>query len=187
MIHAGVYTLFAGGSLAEAAHLRPPDRGRRGGAGDHTIPSARCTIPSGRRAPPPRPWKKPQPPRPWTMPSLPSLRRCPTKFPLRLPCRWPTARWRSWCLLLYGNITQGASTLGFGGTSGCPAPRGETSEALEASRGVPSLIMADGPRRAAASGRAYQVDPRRRWGDPHRGAGFPGKRIPGRAPASGGR
>ncbi len=45
--------------------------------------------------------------------------------------------------LLYGNITMGASTLGSAGVR-VPGSAGETSEALE-SRGVPSLIMADGP------------------------------------------
>src|SRR5699024_4396301 len=46
--------------------------------------------------------------------------------------------------LLYGNITAGASTLGSAGIRG-PGSAGETSEALEASRQIPSLIMADGP------------------------------------------
>ena len=46
--------------------------------------------------------------------------------------------------LLYGNITAGASTLGSAGIR-VPGSAGETSEALEASRQIPSLIMADGP------------------------------------------
>ena len=46
--------------------------------------------------------------------------------------------------LLYGNITKGTSTLGSAGVR-VPGSAGETSEALEESRGVPSLIMADGP------------------------------------------
>ena len=46
--------------------------------------------------------------------------------------------------LLYGNITAGASTLGSAGIR-VPGSAGETSEALEASRQIPSMIMADGP------------------------------------------
>ena len=46
--------------------------------------------------------------------------------------------------LLYGNITAGASTLGSAGIR-VPGSAGETPEALEASRQIPSLIMADGP------------------------------------------
>lgn len=46
--------------------------------------------------------------------------------------------------LLYGNITQGASTLGSSGTR-VPGSAGETTEALEKAYGVRSLIMADGP------------------------------------------
>ena len=46
--------------------------------------------------------------------------------------------------LLYGNITAGASALGSAGIR-VPGSAGETSEALEASRQIPSLIMADGP------------------------------------------
>ncbi|MEQ2442366.1 glycoside hydrolase family 3 N-terminal domain-containing protein [Pseudoflavonifractor sp. CLA-AP-H29] len=45
---------------------------------------------------------------------------------------------------MYGNITAGASTLGSAGIR-VPGSAGETSEALEASRQIPSLIMADGP------------------------------------------
>lgn len=46
--------------------------------------------------------------------------------------------------LLYGNITQGASTLGSAGIR-VPGSAGETTEALEERYGIPSLIMADGP------------------------------------------
>lgn len=46
--------------------------------------------------------------------------------------------------LLYGNITQGASTLGSSGTR-VPGSAGETTEALEGKYGIRSLIMADGP------------------------------------------
>lgn len=46
--------------------------------------------------------------------------------------------------LLYGNITQGASTLGSAGIR-VPGSAGETTEALEARYGIRSMIMADGP------------------------------------------
>lgn len=46
--------------------------------------------------------------------------------------------------LLYGNITQGTSTLGSAGIR-VPGSAGETTEALEEKYGVRSLIMADGP------------------------------------------
>lgn len=46
--------------------------------------------------------------------------------------------------LLYGNITKGTSTLGSAGVR-VPGSAGETSEVLEQTRGIPSLIMADGP------------------------------------------
>lgn len=46
--------------------------------------------------------------------------------------------------LLYGNITQGTSTLGSAGIR-VPGSAGETTEALEEKYGKRSLIMADGP------------------------------------------
>lgn len=46
--------------------------------------------------------------------------------------------------LLYGNITEGASTLGSAGTR-VPGSAGETSEALQGKYGIPPLVMADGP------------------------------------------
>lgn len=46
--------------------------------------------------------------------------------------------------LLYGNITQSASTLGSSGIR-VPGSAGETTECLEAGYAIPSLIMADGP------------------------------------------
>ena len=58
--------------------------------------------------------------------------------------------------LLYGNITAGASTLGSAGVR-VPGSAGETSEALEASRQIPSLIMADGPAGLRLR-QCYQVD-----------------------------
>lgn len=46
--------------------------------------------------------------------------------------------------LLYGNITQGASTLGSAGIH-VPGSAGETTEAFREKYGKRSLIMADGP------------------------------------------
>ena len=58
--------------------------------------------------------------------------------------------------LLYGNITEGASTLGSAGIR-VPGSAGETSEALEAEFGVKSLIMADGPAGLRLR-QSYEVD-----------------------------
>lgn len=58
--------------------------------------------------------------------------------------------------LLYGNITQGASTLGSAGIR-VPGSAGETTEALEETYGVPSLIMADGPAGLRLR-QSYEVD-----------------------------
>lgn len=58
--------------------------------------------------------------------------------------------------LLYGNITQGASTLGSAGIR-VPGSAGETTEALEDTYGVPSLIMADGPAGLRLR-QSYEVD-----------------------------
>ena len=58
--------------------------------------------------------------------------------------------------LLYGNIPAGTSTLGSAGIR-VPGSAGETSEALEQSHGIPSLIMADGPAGLRLR-QNYQVD-----------------------------
>lgn len=58
--------------------------------------------------------------------------------------------------LLYGNITQGASTLGSSGIR-VPGSAGETTEALEGKYGICSLIMADGPAGLRLR-RSYQAD-----------------------------
>lgn len=58
--------------------------------------------------------------------------------------------------LLYGNITQGASTLGSAGTR-VPGSAGETTEMLEAEYGARSLIMADGPAGIRLR-QSYEVD-----------------------------
>ncbi len=58
--------------------------------------------------------------------------------------------------LLYGNITQGASTLGSSGVR-VPGSAGETTETLEEKYGVRSLIMADGPAGLRLR-QSYEVD-----------------------------
>ena len=58
--------------------------------------------------------------------------------------------------LLYGNITEGASTLGSAGIR-VPGSAGETTEALEEKYRIRSLIMADGPAGLRLR-QSYQVD-----------------------------
>lgn len=58
--------------------------------------------------------------------------------------------------ILYGNITQGASTLGSAGVR-VPGSAGETTEALEETYGIRSLIMADGPAGIRLR-QSYEVD-----------------------------
>jgi beta-glucosidase len=58
--------------------------------------------------------------------------------------------------LLYGNITQGAGTLGSAGMR-VPGSAGETTEALEEKYGIRSLIMADGPAGLRLR-QSYEVD-----------------------------
>ena len=77
---------------------------------------------------------------------LPVYKFVPVAPPAPAPATPPLAEGEldSLVPLLYGNITAGASTLGSAGVR-VPGSAGETSEALEASRQIPSLIMADGP------------------------------------------
>ena len=77
---------------------------------------------------------------------LPVYKFVPVAPPAPVPATPPLAEGEvdSLVPLLYGNITAGASTLGSAGIR-VPGSAGETSEALEASRQIPSLIMADGP------------------------------------------
>ena len=58
--------------------------------------------------------------------------------------------------LLYGNITEGASTLGSAGIR-VPGSAGETTESLEEKYRIRSLIMADGPAGLRLR-QSYQVD-----------------------------
>ncbi len=58
--------------------------------------------------------------------------------------------------LLYGNITEGTSTLGSAGIR-VPGSAGETTEALEGKYGKRSLIMADGPAGLRLR-QSYEVD-----------------------------
>ena len=78
--------------------------------------------------------------------NLPVYKFVPVAPPAPAPATLPLAEGEvdSLVPLLYGNITAGASTLGSAGVR-VPGSAGETSEALEASRQIPSLIMADGP------------------------------------------
>ena len=59
--------------------------------------------------------------------------------------------------LLFGNVTEGASTLGSAGKR-VPGSAGETSERLEAKWDIPSMIMADGPAGLRLR-QSYEVDP----------------------------
>lgn len=78
--------------------------------------------------------------------NLPVYKFVPVAPPAPAPATLPLAEGEvdSLVPLLYGNITAGASTLGSAGIR-VPGSAGETFEALEASRQIPSLIMADGP------------------------------------------
>lgn len=58
--------------------------------------------------------------------------------------------------LLYGNITQGTSTLGSAGVR-VPGSAGETTQAFEEKYGIHSLIMADGPAGLRLQ-QSYEVD-----------------------------
>ena len=57
---------------------------------------------------------------------------------------------------MYGNITQGTSTLGSAGVR-VPGSAGETTGALTEKYGIPSLIMADGPAGLRLQ-QSYEVD-----------------------------
>ena len=93
VVAAGTYTLFAGGSLAEAApcaHLTVAEDVVL----EITHPICPVQHPFKEMGPALWPLKKPRQRPRWIFPFLP-LRRCLTRCRYRLPCRWPTARWRS--------------------------------------------------------------------------------------------
>lgn len=83
---------------------------------------------------------------------------CPHEEHQKIPDQPPAVK--NWPVsdllpLLYGNITKGASNLGSAGIR-VPGSAGETTEELE-QRGVPSLIMADGPAGLRLR-QSYEVD-----------------------------
>ena len=155
VIPAGVYTLFAGGSLAEAApcaHLTVDAEVVL----ETTHPICPLHHPFGEvgsAAPAMEKAAKA------AALDLPAFAFAPLSDEVPVPAPVPMADGPVDELvpMLYGNITQGASTLGSAGIR-VPGSAGETSEALEASRGVPSLIMADGPAGLRLR-QSYQVDP----------------------------
>ena len=173
---------LCGGQPGGGRSLRPPDRGRRGGAGDHPSHLPRCTIPLGKWALPPWPWKKPRRLRPWTCPLL-SLRRCPTEAPAPAPVPLADGPVEELVPMLYGNITQRRQHAGLGGHPGARL-RGGDLRGAGSLPGRPLPHHGGRPCRAAAAAE-LPGGPRRRWGDPHRGAGLAGKRFPGSAPTSG--
>ena len=155
VIPAGIYTLFAGGSLAEAApcaHLTVDAEVVL----ETTHPICPLHHPFGEvgsAAPAMEKAAKA------AALDLPAFAFAPLSDEVPVPAPVPMADGPVDELvpMLYGNITQGASTLGSAGIR-VPGSAGETSEALEASRGVPSLIMADGPAGLRLR-QSYQVDP----------------------------
>lgn len=72
------------------------------------------------------------------------------------PCLKPDQPIEDLIPLLYGNITQGASTLGSSGQR-VPGSAGETTELLEQKYNIRSLIMADGPAGLRLR-QSYEVD-----------------------------
>ena len=155
VIPAGVYTLFAGGSLAEAApcaHLTVAE--------DVVLEITHPICPVQ------HPFKEMGPcalaiekAAAAAALDLPVFAFAPLSDEVPVPAPVPMADGpvEELVPMLYGNITQGASTLGSAGIR-VPGSAGETSEALEVSRGVPSLIMADGPAGLRLR-QSYQVDP----------------------------
>ena len=155
VVPAGTYTLFAGGSLAEAApcaHLTV--------AAEVVLETTHPICPlhhpfgeAGSAAPAMEKAAKA------AALDLPAFAFAPLSDEVPVPAPVPMADGPVDELvpMLYGNITQGASTLGSAGIR-VPGSAGETSEVLEASRGVPSLIMADGPAGLRLR-QSYQVDP----------------------------
>ena len=155
VVAAGTYTLFAGGSLAEAApcaHLTVAE--------DVVLEITHPICPVQ------HPFKEMGPcalaiekAAAAAALDLPVFAFAPLSDEVPVPAPVPMADGpvEELVPMLYGNITQGASTLGSAGIR-VPGSAGETSEALEVSRGVPSLIMADGPAGLRLR-QSYQVDP----------------------------
>lgn len=155
VIPAGVYTLFAGGSLAEAApcaHLTVDAEVVL----ETTHPICSLHHPFGEAGPAAPAMEKAAAVAALELPAF-LFAPLPDDAPVPAPVPLADGPVEELVPLLYGNITKGASTLGSAGIR-VPGSAGETSEALEMSRGVPSLIMADGPAGLRLR-QSYQVDP----------------------------
>lgn len=152
---AGTYTLFAGGSLAEAvpcAHLTVAEDVVL----EATHPICPVQHPFEEMGPCTSAMEKAAAAADLDLPAF-AFAPLPEENPAPAPVPQADGPVEELVPMLYGNITQGASTLGSAGIR-VPGSAGETSEALEASRGVPSLIMADGPAGLRLR-QSYQVDP----------------------------
>lgn len=155
VVPAGVYTLFAGGSLAEAApcaHLTVAEEVVL----ETTHPICPLHHPFGEVGSAAPAMEKAAAAAALDLPAF-AFAPLPDEAPVPVPVPLADGPVEELVPLLYGNITAGASTLGSAGIR-VPGSAGETSEALEASRGVPSLIMADGPAGLRLR-QSYQVDP----------------------------
>ena len=155
VIPAGTYTLFAGGSLAEAApcaHLTVAAEVVL----ETTHPICPLHHPFGEAGPAAPAMEKAAKAAALDLPAF-TFAPLSAEVPVPAPVPMADGPVEELVPMLYGNITQGASTLGSAGIR-VPGSAGETSEALEASRGVPSLIMADGPAGLRLR-QSYQVDP----------------------------
>lgn len=155
VVAAGRYTLFAGGSLADAApcaHLTV--------AGEVVLESTHpiCPVqhPFAELGPCTAAMEKAEAAAALDLPAFPFAPR-PDEAPAPAPVPLADGPVEALVPMLYGNITRGASTLGSAGIR-VPGSAGETSEALEKTRGIPSLIMADGPAGLRLR-QSYQVDP----------------------------
>lgn len=155
VVPAGTYTLFAGGSLAEAApcaHLTVDAEVVL----ETTHPICPVQHPFEEMGPCTSAMEKAAKAAALDLPAF-AFAPLSDEVPVPAPVPMTDGPVDELVPMLYGNITQGASTLGSAGIR-VPGSAGETSEALEASRGVPSLIMADGPAGLRLR-QSYQVDP----------------------------
>ena len=155
VVAAGTYTLFAGGSLAEAvpcAHLTVAEDVVL----EITYPICPVQHPFKEMGPCALAVEKAAAAAALDLPVF-AFAPLSDEVPVPAPVPMADGPVEELVPMLYGNITQGASTLGSAGIR-VPGSAGETSEALEVSRGVPSLIMADGPAGLRLR-QSYQVDP----------------------------
>ena len=155
VVPAGTYTLFAGGSLAEAApcaHLTVAAEVVL----ETTHPICPLHHPFGEAGPAAPAMEKAAKAAALDLPAF-AFAPLSDEVPVPAPVPMADGPVDELVPMLYGNITQGASTLGSAGVR-VPGSAGETSEVLEASHGVPSLIMADGPAGLRLR-QSYQVDP----------------------------